>query len=203
MLKLFVTRHGETVWNTHQRLQGWKDSELTENGIQNALLLGNRLKDIEFQSIYASPSKRTIHTATLIKGNRELSIIEDENLREINLGEWEGQTQEDLIDMYPEEYYAFWNTPHLYTTNSGESFEQLQERVLRFLHRILSKHKDGNVLIVTHTVLIKALLLHCKNLSIEELWAPPYIHDTSLSLIEVEDGEMTIKLEGDISHRND
>jgi len=96
MLRLFVIRHGETIWNTQKKLQGWNDSDLTEKGIKNALSLGNRLRDVEFQSIYASPSKRTLKTATLIKGRREQLIIEDENLREINLGVWEGQTHDDL-----------------------------------------------------------------------------------------------------------
>ena len=117
LLRLFVTRHGETVWNTQKKLQGWKDSDLTENGIKNALSLGNRLKGVEFKSIYASPSKRTLMTATLIKGGREQIIIEDENLREINLGDWEGQTHDYIKEKYPEEYQAFWNTPHLYNTN--------------------------------------------------------------------------------------
>jgi probable phosphoglycerate mutase len=98
---------------------------------------------------------------------------------------------------------AFWNTPHLYTTSSGESFYQLQERVNNFLNRIISEHDNGNILIVTHTVFIKALLSHCKELSIEELWTPPFIHDTSLSIIEIKDGEIEIKLEGDITHRNE
>jgi broad specificity phosphatase PhoE len=68
LLRLFVTKHGETVLNTQRKLQGWKDSDLTENKMENALSLGNRLKDVEFHSIYASPSNRTLMTAALIKG---------------------------------------------------------------------------------------------------------------------------------------
>lgn len=203
MVKLFITRHGETIWNTQKRLQGWQDSDLTENGINNALLLSKRLKDIEFTSIYTSPSKRTLHTAILIKGDRKQNIIEDENLREISLGEWEGQTQDFLTEMYPEEYYAFWNTPHLYTANSGEDFVQLQGRVHEFLKRIISEHDNGNILVVTHSVFIKVLLANCKNLSLEELWSPPFIHDTSLTIIEIKNGEIEISLEGDISHRTE
>lgn len=49
-----MTRHGETDWNRQRRLQGWKDSELTETGINNAIALGHRFRDIKFQSVYAS-----------------------------------------------------------------------------------------------------------------------------------------------------
>ncbi len=84
MLNLYITRHGETVWNTQKRMQGWSDSDLTENGISNAVSLGDRMKEIKLDVIYTSPSKRTITTANLIKGEREIPIILDENLREIN-----------------------------------------------------------------------------------------------------------------------
>lgn len=202
MLRLYVVRHGETVWNTEKKLQGWKDSKLTENGIKNAILLGNRLKNLDFQSIYTSPSGRTKETAKLISGDRKQIFIEDENLREINLGDWEGQTHDNIKEQYPSEYDAFWNKPHLYKSNSGEDFYQLNERVKQFLERVKSEQVSGNILIVTHTVFIKTLLAHCKSLSIEQLWGPPFIHDTSLSIIDMNDGEFKIIVEADISHKN-
>lgn len=136
MLTFYITRHGETEWNTQKRMQGWSDSELTANGISNAVSLGNRMKAIELDAIYASPSKRTFSTANLIKGSREIPIILDENLREINMGVWEGQTFSDIEQKYPIEYDAFWNTPHLYKSLNGESFAMLHKRVLNAIHSI-------------------------------------------------------------------
>jgi broad specificity phosphatase PhoE len=52
MLHIYITRHGETEWNTEGRLQGWSDSPLTEKGRRDAILLGNRLQDISFSAIY-------------------------------------------------------------------------------------------------------------------------------------------------------
>jgi len=68
MLTLYITRHGETVWNTQKRMQGWKDSPLTETGRQNAFSLGERLAHIPFRAVYSSPSGRTKETASLICG---------------------------------------------------------------------------------------------------------------------------------------
>ena len=79
----------------------------------------------------------------------------------------------------------------------------MQDRVSSFFNKIISKHDQGNILIVTHTVFIKMLLAHCKNLSIQDLWAPPFINDTSLSIVEIKDGAIEIRLEGDISHRKE
>jgi broad specificity phosphatase PhoE len=72
MIKLYITRHGETIWNTEKRMQGWLDSNLTENGKKNAEALGERLKDIEFEAIYSSPSQRTKTTTELVKGDRAI-----------------------------------------------------------------------------------------------------------------------------------
>lgn len=201
LLTLYITRHGETVWNTQKRLQGWKDSELTENGRTNALLLGKRLKEVDFDAIYTSPSGRTISTTNLIKGEKEIPVFLNDNLREINLGDWEGQTLFDIENKYPNEYYAYWNTPHVYKPINGESFEDLKKRVLEAIHSIQKKHSTGNVLIVTHSVAIKILLASFKNEPIEKLWGPPFIHDTSLTIVELNGNERNIVLEGDISHR--
>ena len=52
MITLYITRHGETEWNSEKRMQGWLDSNLTENGIINAVSLGERLKETELNSYF-------------------------------------------------------------------------------------------------------------------------------------------------------
>ena len=71
---VYVTRHGETEWNVEKRMQGRKNSALTENGMLQAKQLGDRMKDLPIDAIYSSPSERTLHTAELIKGERDVPI---------------------------------------------------------------------------------------------------------------------------------
>ena len=201
LLKIYITRHGETEWNIQKRLQGWRDSELTENGIKNAMSLGVRLKGVNFNTIYSSPSTRTMMTANLISADRDIPIIINSNLKEINMGDWEGKTHSYIEEHYPNEYFSFWNTPHLYTPINGETYIELHSRVIKALNEIKNHHDSGNVLIVTHTVVIKCLLAFFKNQPLEKLWEPPFIHDTSLSVVEIESENARIVLEGDISHR--
>lgn len=80
-----------------------------------------RMKDLPLHAIYSSPSERTLHTAELIKGERDLPIIEDECFYEINMGIWEGQTIAELEMQYPEEVHLFWNEPHLFQSTSGKT----------------------------------------------------------------------------------
>ncbi|WP_078551980.1 histidine phosphatase family protein [Bacillus alkalicellulosilyticus] len=201
MLTLYITRHGETVWNTQKRMQGWSDSELTETGKNNAVSLGKRIKEVKFEAIYTSPSKRSVTTANLIKGKRKTPIILDDNLRELNMGKWEGETLSTIEANYPKEFHDFWNAPHLYCSINGESFSELKTRVLKAVHSIQEKYSTGTILVVTHSVVIKTLLAYFKGYPVENLWDPPFIHDTSLTIVELEGNESRVVMEGDLSHR--
>jgi probable phosphoglycerate mutase len=200
MITLYITRHGETEWNKEKRMQGWLDSNLTESGIKNAVSLGERLKETEFTAIYSSPSGRTKATTSLIRGERDIPVIYDENLKEIKLGQWEGRTHASIKEMYQTEFESFWNTPLQYTSVGGETFEETRARASQVLDRIKREYKSGNMLIVTHSVVIKCLFSFFKNSSIETLWDPPYIHDTSLTIVEMNEDGFKLILEGDITH---
>jgi probable phosphoglycerate mutase len=200
MLKLFITRHGETEWNVQKRMQGWKNSNLTERGVANAKALGESLKEIEFNRVYCSPLNRTRHTTELILNGRDIEVVYEENLREIHLGEVEGLNQQEANAIYSDFSIHFWEKPHLYKAKSGEDFYQVRERVINTLNRIITENPSGNVLIVTHGVILKTIHSYFKNLSMERLWDPPFIYDTSLTIVEIENGRYNIVVEGDISH---
>ena len=200
MLKLYLVRHGQTEWNVQKRMQGWEDSSLTEKGVNNAIALRKKLEGVEFAATYTSTSERTIETAKLIIEKRNLAINTNEDLREINLGEWEGKTLDEIKDFYPEQYKYFWENPALYEPIGGETFEQLINRAIKVLNYIISKHINGSILVITHSVILKSLLMHVKGKTVKDLWAPPFIHDTSLSIVEIENEVYSLKSEGDITH---
>lgn len=203
MVTLYITRHGETEWNTEKRMQGWQNSNLTENGVQKAKLLGEKLKDTHFDAIYSSPSGRTKETASLIRGERKIPLFYDELLKEIHMGAWEGKQISSIKELYPKEHEAFWNMPHLYQQAGAETFKDVQNRASAFLAKMEEQHQTGDILIVTHTVVIKCLLSIFKNLPIERLWDPPYIHDTCLTIVEWTPNGANIVLEADMSHLKD
>ncbi|OPX42228.1 phosphoserine phosphatase 1 [Ruminiclostridium hungatei] len=206
MLKLYITRHGETEWNVQGRMQGWKNSNLTPKGIKNAEALGKRLESVAFKVIYSSSSQRAIHTSELIRGDRKIEIITDENLREINLGQWEGKAKDEFSEADKDSLEAFWNRPHQYEAQSGEDFHQVRIRIEAVLKRIISENGNCNVMIVTHAVIVKTIMAIFKGIPIEKLWEQPFIHGTSLSIVEIDnlrpDGrfEARVLTEGDMSH---
>lgn len=201
MLTLYITRHGETEWNIQKKMQGWQDSPLTTNGIENANFLRERMESIPLDAIYTSPSGRTQQTAELIRGNRTIPVVLEENLKEINMGKWEGKTLLSIQESDPVAFQAFWNTPNEYVSNGGESFSETLERVREVLKQVKHKYPSGNVLIVTHSVVIKCLLTIFNNKGIENLWDPPYIEDTSLTIVEKYDEGYQLILEGCTVHK--
>lgn len=199
---VYVTRHGETEWNVAKRMQGRKNSALTENGMLQAKQLGDRMKDLSIHAIYSSPSERTLHTAELIKGDRDIPIIVDEHFYEINMGIWEGQTIDDIERQYPEEIQLFWYEPHLFQSTSGENFEAVHKRVMDGIQLLLEKHKGESILIVSHAAAAKLLVGHFAGIEIENVWDDPFMHSASLSIIEFEEGKGAVKQFADISHFN-
>jgi len=98
MLRLLLVRHGESVWNEEERIQGQQDIPLSENGRRQAVALGERLRDVRIDACFSSPLKRATETAELIlkaSGN-SLPIVTLPELMERNFGEWEGKCVAEL-----------------------------------------------------------------------------------------------------------
>ncbi|MFE8702992.1 histidine phosphatase family protein [Cytobacillus sp. FJAT-54145] len=203
MLYLYVTRHGETEWNVQKRMQGHLDSNLTAEGLLHAELLGKRLASVEFEAVISSPSVRTMQTSEKIIGDRTLPLKKDERLKEIHLATWEGKTHDEIKAMAPNDFDNFWNNPLEFRNDPGESFYDVKSRVETVIKDIEKTYQSGNVLVVSHAVVIKTLLMICKNNTLDTLWDPPFINGTSLSIIKIQNGKMDLILEGDTSHKDE
>lgn len=202
MVTVYLTRHGETRWNIENRLQGSMDSPLTEKGIRQASLLGERLKDIDFQAIYSSPSERAIQTARYITLEKHAPIHTVEDLKEINFGDWEGKTKEEIVLNHDIEYQNFWTCPHTYNhiPHNGEGLSDFKQRVERAVRKLISENDNKNVLIVTHAVVIRAIMAFTMNIPTEIMWDPPFIHGTSLTILDWDGEQFNVKMIGDTSH---
>ncbi|SDN83661.1 probable phosphoglycerate mutase [Paenibacillus sp. yr247] len=200
MTKLYLIRHGETVWNVERRMQGHLDSPLSALGEQQATWLSNALKDVPFDVLYSSSSGRTMQTAHIVKGSRDLSIHSSDDWREMNLGAWEGRVSAEIEEFDSDNYHAFWHTPDLYRPTKGESYDDLQARVIPALMLLLKEHTGKTIGLVSHTVTLKIIMAYFEGRAFTDLWNPPYFHPTCLSLVEMIDNEPNIRLHGDTSH---
>lgn len=95
VVTLYIVRHGKTMLNTADRVQGWADSPLTQAGVEVAIALGKglQIEKISFDAAYSSDSGRAIETAEIVlheSGHQDLAFIKNKQLREVNFGKYEG-----------------------------------------------------------------------------------------------------------------
>ena len=200
MTKIYLTRHGETEWNTQRRMQGWLDSPLTEQGKFQARCLGDRLATVLLSAIYPSVAPRAIATAELICGARNIPIQPQENLKEMGLGEWEGCLVEDLLRTEKENCQNFFYYPDRYTPPKGaENFDEVRQRIDLIFNELVEKHRNESILIVTHGVFMRNILAYLRKKPIREVWSELY-KPTALSLAIEEDGCFEIEYWNDTAH---
>lgn len=158
--ELYLVRHGETEWNKLGRFQGCTDIDLSDDGIQQAKLLMEKLEN-KFDYIYTSPLSRAVQTATIINqdtADRKPIIIQD--LREINFGAWEGLTSEQIKEQYPSEFQT-WRTDEAKANLVGGdlSLKNASTRVTNAILNIVNEHIGKRIVIVAHGGIIKAGLI--------------------------------------------
>ena len=150
MAKLYFVRHGQTVSNVENLVQGWSNTELTDLGIQQGKMLGKALYSITFSKIYCSTSKRARITAKLINEYQGASIISTQGLKEMNFGQLELQKEPKDMD---------WQTIlcHDWSTIGGNNLEILSCQMKNCIDDIV-KVESGNILCITHCFSILAFI---------------------------------------------
>ncbi|QYR63391.1 histidine phosphatase family protein [Fusobacterium animalis] len=194
-MEIYFVRHGQTIWNVEKRFQGLSDSPLTELGITQAKLLGEKLKNIKFDKFYSTSLKRAYDTANYIKGNRKQKVEIFDDFVEISMGDMEGIKQEDFKKLYPEQVKNFFFNQLEYDPSSfgGESFLEVRERVIRGLNKFIELNKNyERVLVVSHGATLKTLLHYISGKDISTLSDEVIPKNTSYTIVKYENGKFEI-----------
>jgi alpha-ribazole phosphatase len=199
---LLLVRHGQTSWNLQSRFQGNSDIPLDETGQRQALALGSRLSEEPIDVIFASDLKRSWDTAKIISERNKTPLIPEPRLREVNFGEWEGLTYDEIKTNYPQALES-WEKDMLHAAApGGENLEQLASRVNDTFERIMSEHASEDVLVVAHGGSLQILLCLLLGLSPLDYWKF-YFSRASLSIIHLYDEGPVINLLNDTCHLGD
>ena len=202
-MEIYFVRHGQTIWNVEKRFQGLSNSPLTELGITQAKLLGEKLKNIKFDKFYSTSLKRAYDTANYIKGNRKQKVEIFDDFVEISMGDMEGIKQEDFKKLYPEQVKNFFFNQLEYDPSSfgGESFLEVRERVIRGLNKFIELNKNyERVLVVSHGATLKTLLHYISGKDISTLSDEAIPKNTSYTIVKYENGKFEIIDFSNISH---
>ncbi|MCH4057201.1 MAG: histidine phosphatase family protein [Lactobacillaceae bacterium] len=139
---LYLMRHGETLFNVHHKIQGWCDSPLTENGINQAQLAGQYFRDhqITFDHAFCSTAERTSDTLEIVTAQK-MPYQRLKGLREWGFGVYEGQDE----SLNPQPPYGDY-----FQQFGGETQEQVEERVYGTLEDLMQRPENETVLAVSH-----------------------------------------------------
>lgn len=216
---LYVVRHGKTMFNALERVQGWCDTPLTKQGQEEIHYAGLGLKEVPFKLAFSSDSGRAIETSRLILGEhsngRQIPYTVDKRLREWCFGSLEGGYDMEMWGVLPR-VLDFKDEDEMYSTNVtfkdiaeavykadtanwAQTYDELKERVWSGFEDVAHqcvKEGGGDVLVVSHGLTIAFLL----NLIDNHQPVRAALMNGSVNLLEYEDGEFTIKAINDVSY---
>ncbi len=164
-LKLYLLRHGETIYSKTGGYCGELDPELTPEGCLMAKEFADAYRSLPWTAVYASPMKRTIATARPLCDAIGMEMQLRDGLKEIRYGKWEGQTVEYVKQHYGDDYVHWLTEPAWNPPTGGETAVQIANRACAVISEIQAKYSTGNVLVVSHKATIRIIL--CSLLGID------------------------------------
>ena len=199
MSRLLLVRHGETELKSSLRYWGRSDVALSDLGIRQAELLRERLHPEKIDLIYSSNLQRALVTAQIIIGKRNLDITACLELREIDFGQLEGLTFDEINRLYPEVARMWLEQAPALTYPGGESLTEMDKRVQRFKSRLDGQSNEATVLIVAHAGVLRTLVCQLMGLESRQRWQIR-LDLASLTIIETYPESAILTLLNDVSH---
>src|SRR3989338_6378164 len=163
---LVLVRHGESQWNLENRFTGWVDVPLSEKGVQEAKLAGDRLKkeNIHFDKAYTSSLKRAQKTLDFILAalGQRIPVEKDPALNERHYGDLQGLNKAETAKKFGDEQVKIWRRSYDIAPPNGESLKDTAARTLPyFKSKILPDLKAGkNILIAAHGNSLRSIVMH-------------------------------------------
>jgi probable phosphoglycerate mutase len=199
MTQLILVRHGETLWNREKRMQGQTDTVLSETGRQQADALGRRLSTMAFAALYSSDLLRAWDTAQAIAAQTGRTIAAESRLRERMFGIFEGLTHDEIAERYPDELARFQSRDPDYVVPGGESAHAFHARCLPCLQEIAERHLGGEVVVVTHGLVLDAIYRAARGMAPGEPRTAPLLNG-SLNVFRFRSGAWRLEIWGDVAH---
>ena len=173
---LVLVRHGQSEWNKKNLFTGWKDPELTDQGIEEAINAGKHLKtnNMKFDIMFTSDLLRAQETGRLIlehMDQSDIQVIKNQCLNERNYGDLAGLNKDDAREKWGEEQVHVWRRSFDVPPPGGESLKDTAERVLPYFHsEIFPKVEEGlDVLIAAHGNSLRALVMELEEINSDEI----------------------------------
>ncbi len=192
--RIYLIRHGQVAGYETPAYNGHADVALTEYGISQYHQLQERLTDTGITACYSSDLSRCAIGAGIICSLRGIKPHLRPELRELNIGIWEGMTWEEITSRYPQQWQARLADIVNYRVPEGENLLDLAARAIPALKEIVRAHSGENVLVVGHGGMNRVLLLDAINAPLAALFNIEQKY-ACLNIIDYyEDGKTVVNL---------
>jgi probable phosphoglycerate mutase len=197
---LLLVRHGVTAFSVEKRFSGVGDPPLIEEGRSQARAVAARLGARGgIDLVVTSAMSRCRETASVIASAVGAPVEQDDDLREVSFGVWEGLTFETVQERWPRELSSWLSDPSL-SPPDGESYESLQYRVSRAQQRLVNRHRGLTVCVVTHSRPVASFVASALDAPLASLYR---LHVDNASLTQLDyydDGPQVLRTFNDVSH---
>lgn len=201
MTKVIIVRHCQAEGNLARFFQGTIDTDITELGKKQIAQVTELLSNEPIDVLYSSPKKRALKTAEGINIYHELPIQIDDEIVEINAGDWEGVLLTDIEKNDPVQMDNWRNTPSQFHAPHGESMAQVYERVKKALLRIVGANPNQTICIVSHGCAIRNMMCFAHGFDVEDIKKVPLGTNTSVNIVEFDEHlKPTVILENYTDH---
>jgi len=197
--QFILVRHGQTGWNRQERFRGLADIDLNEVGAKQAEAVSYRVMQWKVDAVYSSPLKRAVSTAQSIAGRFGLPVVTLDGIIDMNFGDWQGLTIEEVKNRYPEQFDFWLNSPHRLEIPGGETLDEVRQRAVTAINGLAKQHVGQTIAMVTHRVVCKVLLLAFLGLDNSHFWQIAQ-DTTAVNAFEINKGEPTVTLINDTCH---
>ena len=192
-ITLYITRHGKTVMNQQRLYQGSLDSPLHDIGIKATEALREQIKGIHFDAVYVSPLGRTIETYNRLKSPNMPNLEIRTALREFDFGVIEGSSIDQAEAKWPEAIRSLYHDPRNQVPAQGmDCLETFNQTVKQELYDLLDLHENSCILLVTHGIVMRSLMMEFEKRSIDDFWKDGYIPSNSLLVVEYDGNRFNI-----------
>jgi len=166
--KIYLMRHGLTESNKKKIYAGRSIEGLCDKGMEELFDVAEKIEGFNIEKIISSPVRRAVQSSVIINSFLNLNIEIEDKFTEIEMGPWEGLSEDEVIKEYPEEW-KIWNTkPSELMMNGRETLAELQFRALEGINKLFDKTESSVLLVVTHTAVIRVLYLYYNEVLLDD-----------------------------------
>ena len=189
---IIFLRHAQAENNAKRILAGRTEGvHLTKTGLEQAERIAKYLQPLDISAIYSSPIERASHTAEIVAKNNSLGHNLDDRLTEIEMGKFTRMNYDDMFAKYGNIFLKFYQNDPVIAEHEVETFPQVQSRILDMVNHIVEKHKNENVILVTHMDPIKSMLSTVMDLKPKALFEL-IIANASLTIVTEQDKKFSL-----------